>query len=95
MDALIASLKVAFPQLAHDVRVGDVVEFEAGVPVTVTDIEENYAPEDDPSPHGLRAAGRSLVFGAVFGDRDDPMAVRTFYVRRERSPLSGDRVYRL
>lgn len=43
MDALIASLKVAFPQLAHDVRVGDVVEFEAGVPVTVTDIEENYA----------------------------------------------------
>lgn len=77
--------------LARDVKIGDVVEFEPGSPVRVVAIELNWpGPFDDPSPHARRDWGRSLVFDCVFADDlEDTLPVRTFYVRRERSPISG------
>lgn len=77
--------------LARDVRIGDVVEFEPGSPVRVVAIELNHpGPFDDPAPYQRERWGRSLVFDCVFADDlEDTLPVRTFYVRRERSPLSG------
>ena len=79
--------------LADSIAVGDVVEFESGSPVIVLSIEDNYSGADrDPSDYAVRTAGKSLVFSCKF-DATDPEP-NTFYVRRERSRISGDRVWR-
>jgi hypothetical protein len=82
-------------KLAGEIRVGDVVEFELGSPVRVVAIEENWTDEPDPSPYSVEMAGKSLVFDCVFADEwENALPVSTFYVRRERSPINGPRVWR-
>ena len=76
----------AIKTLAVDVRVGDTVEFEAGDPVVVDAIEENYSPSEDPSPYYLKRYGRSLAFHCKFDCASD--FVPTLYIRRELSPVS-------
>ena len=82
--------------LAQDVKIGALYEFEPGCPVRVVSIELNWSgPFDDPSPHARKEWGRSLVFDCIFADDlEETAPVRTFYVRRERSPLSGSVVAR-
>ena len=80
---------------ASDVKVGDVVEFEKDSPVTVLEIEPNYGEGDfNPAPWKDQEFGKSLVFPCCFGEPDSINTVHTFYVRRELSPISGDRVVR-
>lgn len=81
---------------ASEIRVGEVVEFEAGEPVFVVDIERNFDDgEQDASPLSRKLYGESLVFGCAYEDpAKDPMVARTVYVRRERSPISGVMIVR-
>jgi hypothetical protein len=83
---------------AGELRVGDVVEFEIGSPVRVVEIEDNYCEaEPDRSEWALKNYGKSLVFSCVFDEGYEAvpgMWVQTLYVRRELSPVSGDRVCR-
>lgn len=86
---------LAAPVLARDVRVGDRVEFAPGVRVEVEAIEPRFdgsplATEPDPE---LRAAwGEALMFWCRGTGR--LYRRRTFYMRRELSPLSGPGVVR-
>ncbi len=73
---------------AASIKVGDTVEFEAGCPVIVTEIETQESDSEFCDKH----YGRSLVFSATFwAGEPEP---NTFYVRRERSPISGPYVVR-
>lgn len=73
---------------AAAIKVGDVVEFEVGNPVIVTEIEAQESDSEWCDKH----YGRSLVFSAVFVD-GEPEA-QTSYVRRELSTINGPYVVR-
>lgn len=78
---------------AGQVTVGEVVEFEVGEPVRVCSIEDKWTDQEDPHPYLLQTYGKSLVFHCEYvSDFADP--VQTLAVRREKSPISGDRVVR-
>lgn len=72
-------------KLAQNVAVGDVVEFEPGIPVRVLNIEDTE-PEYE-CTYTRELFGRSLCFDCT-SDLDGT-ELDTFYVRRERSALTG------
>ncbi len=84
---------------AQDIKVGQFVEFEPGSPVLVIEIEPNFTGSDvDPHAHTRALYGESLVFSCSYTATDLEQAAlegaNTFYIRRERSPVSGSRVVR-
>lgn len=78
---------------AAEIQVGETVEFEAGSPVVVLEIEENWPEAEDRfrHPYNREHYGRSLVFSCNYSGTTEP---NTFYIRREKSPISGPRVVR-
>lgn len=87
--------KPAGPATAGEVRVGDRAEFEPGVSVIVEAIERRFDGSPlatDPDPEQARGWGHALMFWCC---KPGKLTRRkTFYMRRERSPLSGPGVVR-
>jgi hypothetical protein len=85
------NLEIKTPATAAEIKVGDVVMFEShDVPVLVLAIELSV-PEYDCKYTGANF-GRQLIFDCTSDlDSTEPS---TFYVRRERSGVTADRMGR-
>lgn len=74
---------------AGEIKVGDVVEFEPGCPVRVTEVSPSYGPGDfDPtSALVLAELGPLLSFACIVADAHEgtPLEVHTGYSRRALS----------